>query len=119
MCSGSEAGLICSGSEAGLICSGSEAGSYLRLTDSCFTQLKAQGSARTCNDSKREKKNSTGRVICMIGVVVEEGGVSVGAARERPLHGQRHLEGGGCFKPFKQGVRRIAEAFLVQEPAHP
>jgi len=25
------------------MCSGSEAGSYLRLTDSCITQLKAQG----------------------------------------------------------------------------
>jgi len=29
------------------MCSGSEAGSYLRLIDSCITQLKAQGSSRT------------------------------------------------------------------------
>ena len=30
------------------MCSGSEAGSYLRLIDSCITQLKAQGPSRTC-----------------------------------------------------------------------
>ena len=28
------------------------AGSYLRLIDSCITQLKAQGHPRTCNESK-------------------------------------------------------------------
>ena len=33
-----------------------EAGSYLRLTDSCITQLKAQGPARACNESKEEEK---------------------------------------------------------------
>jgi len=31
-----------------------EAGSYLRLTDSCTTQFKAQGPSRTCNESKEE-----------------------------------------------------------------
>jgi len=31
-----------------------EAGSYLRLTDSCITQLEAQGPSRTCNESKEE-----------------------------------------------------------------
>ena len=36
--------------------SGSEAGSYLRLIDSCITQLKAQGPSRTCNESKEEEK---------------------------------------------------------------
>jgi len=35
---------------------GSEAGSYLRLIDSCITQLKAQGPSRTCNESKEEEK---------------------------------------------------------------
>jgi len=34
------------------MCSGSEVGSYLRLIDSCITQLKAQGPSRTCNASK-------------------------------------------------------------------
>ena len=29
--------------------------SYLRLIDSCITQLKAQGSCRTCNESKEEE----------------------------------------------------------------
>ena len=37
------------------MCSGSEAGSYLRLIDSCITQLKAQGPSRTCNESKEEE----------------------------------------------------------------
>ena len=31
---------------------GTEAGSYLRLVDSCITQLKAQGPSRTCNEGK-------------------------------------------------------------------
>jgi len=34
--------------------SGSEEGSYVRLIDSCITQLKAQGPSRTCNESKEE-----------------------------------------------------------------
>ena len=33
-----------------------EAGSYLRLIDSCITQLKAQGPSRTCNERKGEEK---------------------------------------------------------------
>jgi len=38
------------------MCSGSEAGSYLRLIDFCITQLKTQGPARTCNESKEEEE---------------------------------------------------------------
>ena len=38
--------------------SGSEAGSFLRLIDSCITQLKAQGPSRTCNESKEEEKTT-------------------------------------------------------------
>jgi len=37
------------------MCSGAEAGSYLRLVDSCITQVKAQGPSRTCNESKEEE----------------------------------------------------------------
>jgi len=37
------------------MCCGTEAGSYLRLIDSCITQLKAQGHSRTCNESKEEE----------------------------------------------------------------
>ena len=37
------------------MCGGSEAGSYVRLIDSCITQLKAQGISRTCNESKDEE----------------------------------------------------------------
>ena len=33
-----------------------EAGSYVRLIDSCITQLKAQGNSRTCNESKEEEE---------------------------------------------------------------
>ena len=33
-------------------------GSYLRLIDSCITQLKAQGPSRTCNESKEEEEDS-------------------------------------------------------------
>jgi len=38
------------------MCSGTEVGSYLRLVDSCITQLKAQGPSRTCNESKEEEE---------------------------------------------------------------
>ena len=30
---------------------------YLRLIDSCITQLKAQGPARTCNEGKEEEED--------------------------------------------------------------
>jgi len=33
-----------------------EKGSYLRLIDSCITQLKPQGPSRTCNESKAEEE---------------------------------------------------------------
>ena len=38
------------------MCCGNEAGSYLRLTDSCFTQIKAPGPSRTCNESQNEEE---------------------------------------------------------------
>ena len=37
------------------MCSGSTV-AYLRLIDSCITQLKAQGPSRTCNESKEEEE---------------------------------------------------------------
>ena len=40
------------------MCSGSEAGSYLRLIDSCITQLKAQGPSRTWNERKEEAEEA-------------------------------------------------------------
>ena len=39
-----------------------EAVSYLRLIDSCITQLKAQGPSRTCNECKEEEKRRFGGV---------------------------------------------------------
>ena len=41
--------------ERATLTAGTEAGSYLRLIDSCITQLKAQGPSRTCNESKEEE----------------------------------------------------------------
>ena len=35
---------------------GEQMDAYLRRTDSCITQLKAQGPSRTCNDSREESK---------------------------------------------------------------
>jgi len=35
--------------------SGTRAAGYLRLIDSCITQLKAQGPSRTCDESKEEE----------------------------------------------------------------
>jgi len=37
-----------------------EAGSYLRLIDSCVTQLKAQGSSRTWNETRVKKRKKKG-----------------------------------------------------------
>ena len=37
----------------GVVC---EAGSYVRLMDSCITQLNARGLCGTCNESKEEKE---------------------------------------------------------------
>jgi len=43
------------------LCSVSEAGSYLRLIDSCITQLTAQGPSRSYNESKGEKEGRRAR----------------------------------------------------------
>jgi len=45
------------------MCSGSEPSSYLRLIDSCITQLKAQGPSRICNESKQEEEEAFSRVV--------------------------------------------------------
>ena len=41
------------------MCSGSEAGPYLRLIDSCITQLKAHGPSRTCNEITEEEEETS------------------------------------------------------------
>ena len=48
------------------MCSGSETVAYLRLIDSCITQLKAQGPSRTCNESKEEEKTMSLRSSCSL-----------------------------------------------------
>ena len=40
------------------MCCGNEEGSYLRLIDSCITQLKAQEPSRTYNESKEEEREN-------------------------------------------------------------
>ena len=47
------------------MCCGSEAGSYLRLIDSCITELKDQGPSRICAESKEveEEKDSHHRLL--------------------------------------------------------
>ena len=39
------------------MCFGTEESSYLRLTDSCITRLKADGPSRTCKESKEEDED--------------------------------------------------------------
>ena len=58
------------------MCSGTEAGLYLRLTDSCITQLKAQGPCRTCTESKKEEEGLDRRAL---GIVLLQG-PTVGAS---------------------------------------
>ena len=59
------------------MCCGTEAGSYLRLIDSCITQLKAQGPSqfRTCNESKEEEEEAC---VDDLGGEFAEDGVLVG-----------------------------------------
>ena len=38
------------------MCIDFEAGSYVRLIDSCTTQLKAQGPSRNCDESQKEEE---------------------------------------------------------------
>ena len=45
------------------MCSGSEAGSYSRLKNSCITQLKDQGPARTSNESKEEEEEEVSIIV--------------------------------------------------------
>ena len=39
---------------------GNEEGSYLRLIDSCTTQLKAQRPSKTCDESQEEEEEEEG-----------------------------------------------------------
>ena len=49
---------VSSGSDFTKMCSGSEAGSYLRLTDSCITQLKAKDLLGPVTRLKKKKSGS-------------------------------------------------------------
>ena len=49
-------------SAASEMCNGFEAGAYLRLIDSCITQLKVQGPYRTCNERKEEEEEGIRKV---------------------------------------------------------
>ena len=51
------------------MCSGSEAGSYLRLMNSCITQLEAQGPSRTWNEitDDDEEEDAGMRAFTLVG----------------------------------------------------
>jgi len=54
-------------------------GWYLRLIDSCTTQLKAQGPSRTCNESKEEEEEEP-----RVKEAINESDKSGGANRKTP-----------------------------------
>ena len=62
---------------------------YLRLIDSCITQLKAQGPSRTCNESKEEEEEG---VRCVHTALGQEAGCYLGALAFEQL---TRLLGGG------------------------
>jgi len=55
---------LCKNTHSTEMCSGSEAGSYLRLIDSCITQLKAQGPFTTCTESRAEEEEDLLNMHC-------------------------------------------------------
>jgi len=65
------------------MCSGSEVGSYLRLIDSCITQLKAHGPSRTCNESKEEEEGQGVGFSTFVALASGEEGPLVGQPRVR------------------------------------
>ena len=48
---------------SGLRYCGNDEGSYLRIMDSCFTQLKAQEPSRTCTERKEEEEEVNGSCL--------------------------------------------------------
>ena len=50
------------------MCCGNAAGSYLRLIDSCITQLKGQGTSRTCNESTEEEEEEEEALFLLPGM---------------------------------------------------
>ena len=71
-------------------------GSYVRLVDSCITQLKAQGPSRTCDESKEEEDARQGRgqdATCCQSVRREmEGGREREREKERKRERERKTE---------------------------
>ena len=89
---------------------GSEAGSYLRLIDSCITQLKAQGPSRTCNESKEEEEEPVTSLLEgeMLGISRSKSSsspYSSPAPSPRPLSSGERGERGG---PPRSAARRGA-----------
>ena len=62
------------------MCCGDEAGSYLRLMDSCITQLKAQGTSRTSNEKKKKREYTYPGFGPIYGPMIEDGSSLGGAA---------------------------------------
>ena len=67
-------------------------GSYLRLTDSCITQLKDQGPSRTCNEGKEEEEEALG-----LGFRIEGGLLQGYLAHKKQSPSQDHHRALGIF----------------------
>ena len=71
---------------------------YLRLTDSCITEIKVQGPSRTCNESKEEEEalgaDLEGVPFVPEGLVLARGVAVLRPVLEdaaRPVHLAQHL----------------------------
>ena len=86
------------------MCSGSEAGSYLRLIDTCITELKAQGPSRTCNESNERKGGATN-----LGVRVRRSG----GGRQGERDGEKERE----IMISKEGERARERESMIHDKA--
>jgi len=75
------------------MCSGSEEGSYLRLIDSCITQLKAQGPSRTCDESNGEEEEGTTHVIPLL--------FNLASLRFKQVRNMQRFRGGLVFEAHR------------------
>ena len=80
-------------------------GSYLRLSDSCISQLKAQGPSRTCKESKEEEEEGQQHVE---GDAVRELQGYVAHTKRPLLQAYSALIAGS--DPSQTRVRNLAEA---------
>ena len=91
------------------MCRGSKTVAYLRLIDSCITQLKAQGPSRTCNESKEEgglEALGTRRTRCPC----KERPLGTPVRKDQPFNKKDHNKSDTCVVSF-QG-KLVAEVLV-------